>query len=50
MSWKDANQKSLAESMFVKHDALLEMYGVHALVDWRLDVSDYRSVTTAYLS
>lgn len=35
MAWKNLQQRSLAESMLIDHEALKELDGVHELIDWK---------------
>ncbi len=34
MAWKNLQQRSLAESMLIEHDALKELDAVHDLIMW----------------
>ena len=34
MAWKNVNQRSLADSMIIDHDALKELDDVHEFIDW----------------
>ncbi len=34
MAWKNINQRTFADELFIEHDAIKELDGLNELIDW----------------